>query len=117
VVLLAGVVWGQSLLPRRAVPWGSVSELDVSSEDCEERREEKQVGSFTLSARQPEPVPWSEVARWFRLDPAEVCAMNGVAAADCGERRLAPGEEVAIPLRHHAPGPPSRVRAPVEAEP
>ena len=98
----------RSLVPHRAVAWDKVVVLDVSDQACDDRRETRESSTFTLPEDTPEAVSWSQVAHWFRLDPAEVCAVNGVAAADCGGRRLEPGEHLALPLRHHALGPPSR---------
>ena len=108
--LLAGVALVPFLLPEREVPWGRVAELTLSLEDCVERREEREEARFTLPASYPDAVSWRQVAVWFRLDETEVCRANGVAPAECSGRTLAPGEGLDLPLRHHAPGPPVRVR-------
>lgn len=106
--LVAGPFVVHGMLPDRAVPWERVTELRVSPEDCLERREERQESMFTLPLEHPEPVTWERVAHWFRLDPNEVCAVNGVGRAACPAQTLAPGEELALPLLRHAAGPPGR---------
>jgi len=107
---VGAVVWSSLMVPDLATGWSRVEELNLRSEECSDRQKPRERTLFTLPAAYPTEGSWREVAGWFRLDLGQVCAENGVALAECAVKSLSPGEEVEIPLRRHAAGPPIRNR-------
>lgn len=110
VVLLVVPLVVRAFEPDDEVDWSRVREVQVSSEDCDARRQERLSAPFTLPDGTA-PMTWGEVAEKFRLDPYEVCATNGVPRTDCRSHTLAPGETLTLPLARHGEGPPGRSRS------
>jgi hypothetical protein len=103
MLLAAGLAAAALLSPTRdEVPWGAVRGFAFGAAECRPRLTARESCDFVLPPAAPEPVPWSRVARWFRLDPRAVCAANGTPLESCDEQRLAPGESLILPLRRDA---------------
>lgn len=103
ILLAAGLAAAAMLSPTRdEVPWGAVRGFAFGTAECRPRLATRESCDFALPAAAPEPVPWSRVASWFRLDPRAVCAANGTPSESCAEQLLAPGESLILPLRRDA---------------
>ena len=66
--------------------------------ECATRLAEREGAPFDVPADRGEPLPVGELAGWFRLETAAVCAANAVPAAACAGHAFAPGERVTLPL-------------------
>lgn len=102
VALVVGLGVAARWRPQTPGAWGVVERFGFAAAECEARLAARQSAPFTLPAGHPGPVPVPEVARWFHLDPAAVCAANDLPAAECTSSTLAPGEGLALPLAREA---------------